>query len=278
MDRKTYILREIRRVARALAIDHLSERAFQQAGSVRATSVMYHFGSWNRAVKAAGLKPNIWGKPRPGRNQISEEELLSEIGVLWRKLSRKPTDALMVSDGKYSVTPYRKRWGSFRKAVNEYLRRHGEPRECEPRLSAVMPVTPGKHNSLALRKTQKAKRPKNRAATYCGEPLDLRGLRYAPINEQGVVHLFGIVGLDLGFLVESMRTIFPDCEAKRSVDEAGTKWQHVRIEFEYKSKNFMEHGHDPNRCDLIVCWLHDWEECPLEVLELKAAIKCLPRG
>jgi hypothetical protein len=25
-------------------------------------------------------------------------------------------------------------------------------------------------------------------------------------------------------------------------------------------------------CDLIVCWNHNWENCPLEVLELKKAI------
>ena len=25
-------------------------------------------------------------------------------------------------------------------------------------------------------------------------------------------------------------------------------------------------------CDLIVCWEHNWEECPLEVIELKTVI------
>ena len=46
--------------------------------------------------------------------------------------------------------------------------------------------------------------------------------------------------------------------------------------FEYKSRNFMEHGHDPDLCDLIVCWIHDWEECPVEVLELNTTVKRLP--
>ena len=26
-------------------------------------------------------------------------------------------------------------------------------------------------------------------------------------------------------------------------------------------------------CDLIVCWRHNWPECPLEVLELSEAVK-----
>lgn len=112
---------------------------------------------------------------------------------------------------------------------------------------------------------------------FYGEAIDFRGLRYAPINEQGVVYLFGMVSRELGFLIKSIRTDYPDCEGKRYLDTAGTKLQHVRIEFEYKSSSFVEHAHDPEGCDLIVCWIHDWKDCPLEVLELKSAISLLPK-
>jgi hypothetical protein len=30
-------------------------------------------------------------------------------------------------------------------------------------------------------------------------------------------------------------------------------WERIAIEFEYRSSNFERHGHDPERCDLIVC-------------------------
>jgi len=50
------------------------------------------------------------------------------------------------------------------------------------------------------------------------------------------------------------------------------RWQRVRIEFEFQSRNFLQHFHDPEQCDLIVCWEHNWTECPLEVLELKKVI------
>jgi hypothetical protein len=43
----------------------------------------------------------------------------------------------------------------------------------------------------------------------------------------------------------------------------------VRIEFEYRSRNFLTHKHDARQCDLIVCWEDDWPDSPLEVLELK---------
>jgi hypothetical protein len=91
-----------------------------------------------------------------------------------------------------------------------------------------------------------------------GDPLNFRGLRHAPINEQGVVFLFGIVSKELGFVVESVHNPFPDCVAKRLVDTRRRRWQEVRIEFEYQSRNFLAHHHRETECDLIVCWEHNW--------------------
>jgi hypothetical protein len=102
-----------------------------------------------------------------------------------------------------------------------------------------------------------------------GEPFDRRPMTNAPVNELGVMVLFGMVaGPLLGLQVESVQGKFPDCVAKRLV--ALGKWQHLRIEFEYESRNFKLHGHDPKGCDVIVCWRHNWKECPaeIEVVEL----------
>ncbi len=100
-------------------------------------------------------------------------------------------------------------------------------------------------------------------------------MRYAPANEQGIIFLFGIVAERLGFHVESFQIAFPDCEAKQRVGPAG--WQSVRIEFEYASRNFRDHGHLPEACDIIVCWEHNWPECPknLEVIALKDELERL---
>jgi hypothetical protein len=101
-----------------------------------------------------------------------------------------------------------------------------------------------------------------------GEPFDRRPMTNAPVNELGVMVLFGMVAARLGLQVESVQGKFPDCLAKREV--APGKWQHLRIEFEYESRNFKLHGHDPKGCDMIVCWRHNWKECPagIEVVEL----------
>lgn len=55
---------------------------------------------------------------------------------------------------------------------------------------------------------------------------------YAPDNEQGVVFLFShLARKKFGLRVERVQTGFPDCIAYR-----GDK--RIRIEFEFKSKNF----------------------------------------
>ncbi|HET9184035.1 MAG TPA: hypothetical protein VFP59_18050 [Candidatus Angelobacter sp.] len=101
-----------------------------------------------------------------------------------------------------------------------------------------------------------------------GPPFFPCALTNAPINELGVVFLFGMLAGDLGFQVESLRGQYPDCRARRQIQPG--KWQDVNVELEYESLNFARHGHDPSRCDVIVCWRHNWKNCPphIEVIEL----------
>lgn len=206
-----------------------------------------------------------------------------EIGRVWRLKGKRPTESAFNSSGKYSVKPYKKRWGSFGSAVDLYLAQYGEPNTRDHRNSDSSSPDEAKfvsppESKVIIPPIHKPSKTSRRDRILYGEPMDFRGLRYAPINEQGVVYLFGMVSRELGFLIESVRTEFPDCEGKRATNKTGTHWEHVRIEFEYKSKNFFEHGHDPDGCDLIVCWLHDWKDCPLEVLELRSVIPLLPKG
>jgi hypothetical protein len=108
--------------------------------------------------------------------------------------------------------------------------------------------------------------------------MDFRGLRHEPVNEQGVVLLFGMVAKELGYTVEAVQSGFPDCEAKRQI--APQRWQRVHLEFEFESRNFRDHGHSATGCDVIVCWRHNWPDHPqhLEILELSSLIKSLPHS
>ena len=102
------------------------------------------------------------------------------------------------------------------------------------------------------------------------KPLALKNapMERAPANELGVVFLFAHVARRLQFRIEEIRPTYPDCIAYRRQGDTEKK---VRIEFEFRSSNFKAHRHDPRKCDLIVCWHHDWPDVPkkLEILELK---------
>jgi hypothetical protein len=108
-----------------------------------------------------------------------------------------------------------------------------------------------------------------------GEVTQLPGLAHEPVNEMGVILLFGMVARQLGFIVESVQAAFPDCEARMEMQPG--RWQRVRIEFEYESRAFKQHNHDAAQCDVIICWRHNWKGCPakLQVLELSRMMKQL---
>jgi hypothetical protein len=103
-----------------------------------------------------------------------------------------------------------------------------------------------------------------------GPPMIAAPLAHAPTTEAGVIFLFGTLASQLGYMVTLLRAGFPDCEAMREVEPE--KWQRVRIEFEHESRNFLRHMHQVRDCDMIVCWNHNWPECPLEVLALKKVV------
>lgn len=106
-----------------------------------------------------------------------------------------------------------------------------------------------------------------------GEPLVLLpGMAHAPVNEAGVLFAFGVMAPRLGFVVKRWQVEFPDCVAVREM--AKGQWQDQNVEVEFCSRNFVAHGHDPKKCDVIVCWEHNWPECPewIEVVELSKLV------
>ena len=89
------------------------------------------------------------------------------------------------------------------------------------------------------------------------------------IDEKAVIFLFGRIFRFLNFddvTVGHEKAGDLDAWAWNEREQRDTI-----IEFEATSRNFKVHKHDPNKCNLIVCWEHNWKECPnnIDVLELK---------
>jgi len=272
---QTAVLDAIRETAKALGRAP-SRREFMRSSGMTEYQVLRHFPSWREAVRAAGLDSEPTNVP------LEPAVLLEDWGELVRRARRIPTRNQYRRDGSYSPGVFERKFGPW-SAIPAKFREFAATRPewadvlallpietaSTPRVASPTPSASIDSFSQRHRHTMLENRP-----TY-GNPIDFRGLRHEPVNEDGVVFLFGMVARELGYLVEAVQAGFPDCEAKRQV-EAG-KWQRVRIEFEYESRNFRDHGHPPEGCDVIVCWRHNWPECPaeLEVVELRSVIATL---
>jgi hypothetical protein len=247
------LLNELRRVAEKLGKDTLTKEKYDQIARTSSETIVRRFGSWNSALNKARLLESK-------RMSISDKDLFIEIDSLWGQLGRQPTISDIKDIGKFSVRPYVRRFGSWLKALEEFAKwKNKEQGNTTKDLEET---------ALDVSLNQPRKQRGTRRVEY-GEPIEFLGLRHSPLNEQGVVYLFGILSKQLGFIIEAVRTDFPDCEGKRQIPGKQGRWEQVSIEFEYKSSNFKEHRHNPDECDVIVCWEHDWKDCPIEVISLK---------
>jgi len=228
-------------------------------------------GRWSELKRVAGLDRN------PKHNTpLDDEEILREFHRVASEIAGIPTWAVFAHKARISADVVRRRFGGLQGtllAYRDWLERTdpGSPllEQLQARSRHEIPTPP------VLSETADVPAPPawdKIAGPVYGAPIDFRGLRHAPVNEQGVVFLFGMVAYELGFIVEAVHAAFPDCEAKRCIDPKEQRWQRVRIEFEHRSRTFRDHGHDPGGCDLIVCWEHNWPECPVPVLELRKVL------
>ena len=279
---KSQILSSITSIAKKLGRAP-SEREFNSLSGITTYYVLQHFRSWNDAVRAARLRPytlNI---------RAQDRDLLKDWGRAVRRLRAVPGRRAYARVGKYNPGTIEKRFGpwprlpeafrNFAKGKPQWkdvvtLLPSPKPRGPVPDANRQPPNNDSSPQSPQLRPRKTWPVPRCGRPMY-GNPIDFRGLRHEPVNEQGVVFLFGMLAKELGFLVEAMRVGFPDCEAKRRI--APERWQRVYIEFEFESRNFWNHGHPASGCDVIVCWKHNWEDCPeeLEVVELSSVIRSL---
>jgi hypothetical protein len=108
-------------------------------------------------------------------------------------------------------------------------------------------------------------------------PLAPKGILFSPVDELGVACLFFMYHERLGFpYIVKVSSRFPDVKA---IDEDG---ESVSIELEYRTSDFIAHGHPPEDCDYIVCWENDLGEAPVsefpQIISLKDEMSRLAKA
>lgn len=107
------LIDDIKRVASKIAPLKLTQKIYNEKGKYTAQTISERFG-WNRALKELSLE--IYNV------DISERELFSNLEKVWINLGRAPGRRDMVKPlSQYSETPYRNRYGSWRKALEAFV-------------------------------------------------------------------------------------------------------------------------------------------------------------
>jgi Homing endonuclease associated repeat len=240
----------LRDLASRLKKPTLTRHDIQRDGRIHIGSIIRRYGSFSNMLVKAGLRPSRAYKRDPNA-------MLQGLQALVLRLGGHPTKMEIKTSLPYSPRHYEAEFGSIARACELAASLSAGPSTSSAPIPSPSPFEPVLTQTKARRRY--------------GPILDFRGLRHAPINEQGVVFLFGMLAAELGFVVESIQDGFPDCDAKLRRKD-GT-FEGVRLEFEFRSSEFQRHGHDPAGCDFIVCWEHNWPECPIPVIDLSAEVQ-----
>ena len=220
-------------------------------------------------------------KTSPQETPYTQDQLLSKYDNIVSKDKKIPTWKIIKHKTGMPDSTFKRKLGSTKleivKTYQNWLQRENP---TSSNLKVIDKWLKGEDKAyaspLATAETSRRKHrvsEKTEGRTY-GKPLNFENLVYGPANEQGVVVLFTMMSKQLQYNIEGIWTdSFPDCEATRV--EQGGKLRRVKIEFEYRSREFANHGHDPNACDVLVCWKDNWKERPpnIEVLELSKEVE-----
>ena len=110
------LVRDLRRVAREAGRRRVTSAFYAEHGTFRPNTLARHFGSWNAALGAAGLKvTQHWGVP--------DAVLLKNLADVWRKLGRQPAWRELTKHGgfsKFAGATYKRRFGTWHNALRAF--------------------------------------------------------------------------------------------------------------------------------------------------------------
>src|SRR6267154_1759364 len=266
MMNKQEILKAIRVCAKKLGRNP-NLRELRKFAGINESELYRKLGNLKKALTAAGLKAGGSGF------YSGNSELLLDWAAVVRKLGKMPTTVAYDREGHFSAQPFFDRFESW-KSVGKAFRKFATAEKIERRWKDVLKIIETQEERLTIlgKGRGRSKCPLLMDRAVYGDPLLMPGMAHAPTNEAGVMFAFGVMAPRLGFVVKRWQVAFPDCVAVREM--AKGQWQDQNVEVEFESRNFLKHGHDPKKCDVIVCWVHNWPECPewIEVVELRKEI------
>lgn len=205
---------------------------------------------WSVVLKQIGIEP-----PK----KYSAESIMDILYSLYMEKGKQPTEDDIARSGVSLSTVYRY-FGRTSSAIKAMYEAKGVEQEYK------LPL-----NVAAIRKLDRA------GDSLLHLPI---GIEESPVNEQGVVLLFGKVHFAIGFpSIIKVQQDFPDCKAYSTI---GGHRHRANIEFKYKSSSYHRSRRSiaqwTEKVNYLVCWEHDCKSFnqkikSVQVIALKDELK-----
>ena len=114
---KDYI-NDFQSIAKYLNKETVTYDDYKKYGKYSAEHIFSRFNTWEDILSAADLEPTGFSKKR-----IEKQELFDEIERMWLFLGRQPTSTDIKKSNicKYSLDTFNRRFGGYRKALEEFV-------------------------------------------------------------------------------------------------------------------------------------------------------------
>jgi hypothetical protein len=193
-------------------------RELSEDGGPSARSVLRQFGSYRKALEAAGLTQNRGGV------RYADEECYENLLAVWMALGRQPNYAeLKASPSKVGPKAYVGRWGSWRKALQAFSDRANQdvpsvPQEPEIRDSSS-------NNEVRVKRTSRSIPLGLRYTVLIRDRLRCVLDGRTPATDPGItLHVDHIKtwALEGETILENLRLLCSECNLGKGCREEGT--------------------------------------------------------
>jgi len=241
-DKKVEIRNEIRRIGVLIGKTPTMHDFKSTKTNISLHQIIYFYGSWNEAVKDAGLEINPTFQPP--LYKVPKQELIDEFIKVANEIGAIPGMNVFRSKSKFSWTPYKTTFGSWANAVKYIIDNYKN-----------------KFTFKAENKERNNGNNGNRKLLKFSCPLV-----NIPQNEFETIVLFSYLAPKLGYMIEMVRAEFPDA----ILIKEGKK---INCEFEYLSSNYIQHGHPQDGSCICICWRKDIDINNIEVFSLEEYLR-----
>jgi hypothetical protein len=165
------LLSDLRRVASASATGLVSQPIYRKLGQYDERNISRRFGTWNKALAAAGLRLS-------NEVDIPDERLFENLLNLWQHFGRQPRRRdLTHPSSTISQSPYMRRFGSRKTALEAFVSFANSSGDAVYLSSKQHPSLPDTGRDPSLRLRYQVLKRDNFKCQHCGR---------SPAKEPGV--------------------------------------------------------------------------------------------